>query len=211
MREFVIYRGEKFWLQSTDRYFQSGSKKAPERLLHRRIWIDNFGPIPPGFEVHHQDEDWRNNAPTNLVLKVATEHRREHMLKRMADPEARAAAIQTLRDNSDKAAAWHDTPEGRAWHAANSKQAWAKKPVRQMTCTVCAKPYEAFFESRSRFCSHNCEQYESYRRHKTAVGECAQCGADFTYNKFKIPAQECCSRGCGIRRRLGHPFKSYLA
>jgi hypothetical protein len=204
-REFVFYAGEKFWVQTTGRYFQSGRKTAPERLLHRRVWVDNYGPIPEGTEVHHLDEDWRNNDPSNLEVRSITKHRREHQLKRMADPEFRAFAIQTLRDNADKAAEWHASPEGLAWHAANSKQAWEKKESVPAVCTVCTKTYETYFASRSRFCSHNCEQKESYLRHCTAKGACAQCGVDFNFNKFKKPPPACCSRGCAIRRRLGHP------
>lgn len=203
-REFQLYRGEKFWLQTTGRYFQSGRKNAAERLLHRRVWSDANGLIPEGMEVHHVDDDWRNNVLANLELRNISEHRREHQLKRMADPEFRALALQALRDNSDKAAEWHASPEGRAWHAANSKQAWAKKRAVDAQCTVCNRQYQTYFASRSRFCSHTCEQKEGYQRYKTAAGTCVQCGAGFTFNKFK-KTQECCSRGCGIRRRLGHP------
>jgi len=206
-REFVVYNGEKFWLQTTGRYFQSGrhGPNAKERLLHRRIWIDNFGPIPEGTEVHHLDEDWRNNAPGNLEVRSISKHRREHQLQRMAEPEFRAKAIQALRDNSDKAAGWHASPEGREWHAKNSIQAWEKRQPVAAVCSVCTAAYETYFPDRSRFCSHSCEQKEGRIRHKTAVGSCLQCGTTFTFNKYRKGGQECCSRGCGIRRRLGHP------
>ncbi len=203
-REFVLYKGEKFFLQTTGRYFQSGRKAAPERLLHRRIWIDNFGPIPEGTEVHHLDEDWRNSDPENLEVRSITKHRREHQLKRMADPVFRAKALAALREASPLAAEWHASPEGLAWHSQNSRQAWAKRQAVAATCVVCSTTYEAYF-GRSRFCSNSCEQKESRSRHKTATGECLQCGAVFTFNKYKKPPQECCSRACGIRRRLGHP------
>lgn len=204
-REFVVYQGEKFSVQTSGRYYQSGrhGKNAKERLLHRRVWVDNYGSIPEGTEVHHLDENWRNNDPKNLELRSVAKHRSEHMAKRMADPVKRAAAIQALRDNDRKAAAWHASPEGREWHAANSLRAWAKRDSVAATCTVCAKAYETYFEARSRFCSPACMQKEAYHR-RTLKGTCLQCGVEFTFNKYK-KAQECCSRGCGIRRRLGHP------
>lgn len=205
MREFVLYKGEKFFIQTSGRYYQSGRKTAPERLLHRRVWLDNFGPIPAGLEVHHIDENWRNNDVKNLGLKVGEDHRREHTTKLMADPVRRAVAVQALRDNSHKAAAWHASSEGRDWHSLNSLQAWEKREMKPVKCTVCGNAYETYFESRSRFCSNKCEQKEGHQRHKTATGDCAQCGESFTFNKFKKPPQECCSRGCAIRRRLGHP------
>ena len=203
--EFIEYKGERFYLQTTGRYFQSGrhGKNAKERLLHRRIWIDNFGPIPEGVDVHHLDEDWRNNDPRNLELKSRTKHRKEHMLANMADPVFRARALQALRDASPLAAEWHASPEGIEWHRQNSLKAWEKRDPVPAVCTVCAKGYETYFASRSRFCSHSCEQKEGYLRHKTAAGVCLQCGAGFTFNKYQ--KQKCCSRTCGTRRRLGHP------
>ncbi len=206
MREFVLYKDEKFFIQTSGRYFHSGRKgKGRERLLHRRVWADNFGPIPEGLDVHHRDEDWRNSDPRNLALIPADEHKRLHMLARMADPVLRAAAIQALRDNSHKAAEWHASPAGRDWHSLNSLQAWEKREMKSAKCTVCAKAYGTYFESRSRFCSNKCEQKEARERHKTATGDCLQCGEPFTFLKFRKTPQECCSRGCGIRRRLGHP------
>lgn len=206
MREFMLYRGEKFFVQSSGRYYSSGRKgRGRERLLHRRIWADTFGPIPEGLDVHHLDENWRNNGVGNLSLVLSEGHKSFHMTKLMAEPERRAAAIQTLRDYSEKAAEWHASPEGREWHSKNAIQAWAKREAVPAVCTVCAKAYETYFESRSRFCSNKCEQQEARERHKTATGDCVQCGEAFTYNRFQKRMQECCSRGCGIRRRLGHP------
>jgi hypothetical protein len=207
MTEFIEYKGERFYLQTTGRYFSSGrhGKHAKERLLHRRVWIDNFGPIPEGVEIHHLDENWRNNDPKNLELKSSVKHRSEHMQARMADPEFRARALQALTDSSTLAAEWHASPEGRAWHSQNAIQAWEKRKPISATCKVCAKTYEAYVASRSRFCSNACEQKEGYQRHKTAQGTCLQCGAAFTFNKYRKGGQECCSRTCGIRRRFGHP------
>lgn len=204
-REFVLYQGEKFWLQTTGRYFQSGRKNAAERLLHRRVWIDHYGPIPEGTEVHHLDEDWRNNAIGNLEVRSISKHRSEHQLARMADPEFRAMALQALRDSSDKAAAWHASPEGKEWHSQNSVQAWAKRQPVPATCSACGKSYETYFANRSRFCSNPCMQREAHARYVTATGDCAQCGAKFTFNRHQKRLQLCCSRACGIRRRLGHP------
>jgi hypothetical protein len=208
MREFQVYQGEKFWIQTTGRYFQSGrrGKNAhQERLLHRRVWVDNFGPIPVGTEVHHLDENWRNNDVGNLELRSITKHRTEHQLERMADPVFRAKALQALRDGSAKAAEWHASAEGIEWHRQNGIQAWEKRKPTPAVCTVCKTSYETYFASRSRFCSNNCEQKEGRIRSKTATGTCVQCGQAFTFNKYKKGGQACCSRGCGIRRRLGHP------
>lgn len=46
--------------------------------LHRRVYEDQHGPIPPGYDVHHVDHDKANNAPTNLVLLTKDAHARLH-------------------------------------------------------------------------------------------------------------------------------------
>ena len=205
--EFIEYKGEKFYLQKTGRYFSSGrhGKNAKERLLHRRVWTDNFGPIPEGTEIHHIDGDWRNNDPKNLELKSRTKHRAERMLSRMAEPEFRARALQALRDADRAAAAWHASPEGREWHRQNGLQAWEKRTPTAATCTQCAKPYETYFEARSKFCSSACTQKAAQSRYMTAVGTCFQCGTRFAVNRYLKKPPECCSRRCASRRHHGHP------
>lgn len=205
--EFVIYRGEKFYIQTTGRYFSSGrhGPNAKERLLHRRVWIDSFGPIPEGTEVHHLDEDWRNNDPKNLEVRSVTKNRQEHQLKRMADPEFRATALKALRDNSHIAAEWHASPEGLAWHKQNSEQAWAKREPVPKVCIICGAGFMAMFASRARFCSNSCEQKESRKRHPQISATCPQCGGGFTFSKYKKGGQVCCSRTCHIRRMHNHP------
>lgn len=45
---------------------------------HRVVWEAAHGPIPPGFHVHHIDENPANNDIGNLRLVSAAEHRRLH-------------------------------------------------------------------------------------------------------------------------------------
>src|ERR1035437_5451807 len=93
-REFMERNGEKFWIQSSGRYYQSGRKNVAERLLHRRVWSDAHGPIPAGMHVHHRDGDWRNNALENLELVVPRPHRADHMRARnTADPARHARSL----------------------------------------------------------------------------------------------------------------------
>lgn len=197
--EHVFYEGERFRIQTSGRYYQSGRKDAAERLLHRRIWLDNFGPIPEGMQIHHKDGNWRNNEISNLELVVSRDHQRKHMEQRMQVPEFREKAIEELRNNSEKAAKWHKSKHGIEWHKENGKQAWAGRKPSLSVCSVCGKEYETFFSSRSRFCSHSCEQKESYQRYKTAIGVCLQCGKEYVFNKYR--RQECCSRQCAIKLR----------
>lgn len=47
-------------------------------LEHRLVWFEHHGPIPEGFEVHHEDRDHGNNDISNLSLLTEAEHHAEH-------------------------------------------------------------------------------------------------------------------------------------
>ena len=195
----IEYKGEFYRLQTTGRYYQNWNKDAEERLLHRRVWVDNFGPIPEGMQVHHKNGDWTDNRPENLELVEKGKHSSEHMRKRMSDPSYRENALSALARAQDSARAWHASDEGREWHSRNSKKMWeTRKPVKAV-CTVCGKEFETFFPSRARFCSTSCEKKEGYQRNKTAEGVCAYCGKHFFYNKYRV--QKYCSRKCASKAR----------
>ena len=200
-REFVLYRGEKFWLQSNGRYFQSGRKGSPERLLHRRIWIDSNGPIPKGHDVHHKDDDWRNNAISNLELLPKNKHRRMHMLRRNATPSGRQASLDALAKGRELAAAWHGSEEGKAWHSENAKRLWDNKKVLTSKCHSCGSKFECLLPT-ARFCSNNCEQHEAYKRHRNEIRICAYCHKEFMASPYRATA--CCSRICSNRNRRNH-------
>ena len=45
----------------------------------RLVWmIDCRILIPPGFEIHHRDEDYNNNAVDNLICLFDIDHRKFH-------------------------------------------------------------------------------------------------------------------------------------
>lgn len=46
--------------------------------IYRRIYEQNFGPIPKGHHIHHIDGDHSNNNPENLMCMTAQEHFRIH-------------------------------------------------------------------------------------------------------------------------------------
>ena len=195
-REFVMYAGRKFWLQSSGRYFQSGVKTDPERLLHRRIWIDNFGPIPDGLCIHHKDENWRNNDPDNLECKTGTEHMSEHAKARWKIPElaermhkGRLAAIA-------KAPEWHASPEGIEWHRQNGINAWKNRKIGSAECIECKKEFDTPFPSRTFLCSKRCENLNAQKKYREDR-VCVMCGAGF--NTFKFGKVKCCSKSCGAR------------
>jgi len=194
---YKIYKGEKFYLQSSGRYYQSGLKKG-ERLLHRRVWIEHNGPIPEDHQIHHINHDWADNRIENLELVERSAHQSHHMKKRMECPDYKEKNRRHLENIREKASEWHSSPEGLAWHSENGKEAWRNREPEKTNCQSCGKEYESYFKSRSRFCSRSCQQKENYKKHKI-TGECVLCGAEYTYNKYK--KQECCSRACANKLR----------
>lgn len=66
-----------------------------------------------------------------------------------------------------KAAEWHASPEGLAWHKENGKATWLNRKQYTLICNSCGKEYLAFFQNKSKFCSGNCKAADFRKRHKT--------------------------------------------
>lgn len=61
-------------------------------LLHRKIWEEYYGQkIPPGYIIHHKDENPKNNAISNLQLMTAEDHIKHHHRGKQVDTGAREA------------------------------------------------------------------------------------------------------------------------
>ncbi len=199
MRENIVYAGRAYWLQSTGRYFQSGVKTDAERLLHRRIWSDANGPIPEGYAIHHIDGDWRNNDLANLEAMPFTKHAREHMLERNATPEGRAASLAALEAGQKRAAAWHASPAGIAWHKEHGARTWEGREAKSYTCEVCATQFESRHATGARFCSSACAQRVGVKRYFTLTKPCEKCGAEYVTNRHR--PTRFCSYACSNSSR----------
>ena len=170
-RETIIYRGTKYFRYPRSRlrhkrvYFHAHAGTRLPRALHRQIWIDNFGPIPKGFHVHHRDDDSLHNEIDNLELLKPKEHTARHF-----DDESLAKAMSNLELARLKAPVWHKSAYGRRWHRAMAKQSWVNKQRYPKNCQVCGESYETYFPSRSRNCSTECKtkskslQFKNRRR-----------------------------------------------
>lgn len=200
MGETVLYGGRTYHVQSSGRYYQSGVKTDSERLLHRRIWSDEHGPIPPGYVVHHIDGNWRHNDLSNLELRERSEHQSEHMQERLATPDGLAAQRGHLARARAAASEWHRSEEGRAWHSEKAKRDWETRDLdaHRLKCEACGDEFGSPVRT-AQYCSSACQQRIGFRTYFTDKRTCAHCGADFMANRHRKTA--CCSLACANRKR----------
>lgn len=76
---FIMWRGQKYTLRTTGYYARTDCER---QFLHRDVWEAHNGPIPPGYEIHHRDENKQHNAIENLQMLTASEHGKLHGFRR---------------------------------------------------------------------------------------------------------------------------------
>jgi hypothetical protein len=150
------FAGQRYYL--CGKYFQHKGKR-----LHVAVWEETFGPVPPGFHVHHIDEDRSHNQPTNLQAIPKGKHLSLHMT-----PERREWSRRNMQRAIAAAPAWHSSPEGKAWHSANGRATWQAKPAVSALCQQCGGAYETYFPTRAKFCSPACKQKALRMRRRKA-------------------------------------------
>lgn len=197
--------GYKFTFDERSGYYLSSKKIDGKRLrYHVYFWIKNNGPIPPGFAVHHKDENKENNTLENFVLVSDIVHCRIHAKERMADPVRFENQKESLKRIQERAAEWHASLEGREWHKKHYEEFKEKLHSEIIKkCIFCGKEYKTKKHG-ALFCSNSCCQKYNYREKKDFVEKtCQLCGKTFLGNKYR--ETPFCSRSCGAR--FGHMNK----
>lgn len=196
-KEVVVFNGLPY-TRYPDSKSPSGRKyfynQSNGRALHQAVWESVHGPIPEGHHIHHRDEDTSNNALDNLELLTPAEHSRRHGNK----SPSQVAHFRRVRK---LAAAWHASPEGRAWHSEHGKRTWDNRKPEPRTCATCERVYQcAAGRDTDKFCSPKCRQLWHYRN-KTyfTKAACAVCGGEFLQPPSK--RQKTCSPACGFGLR----------
>ena len=209
----VIHNGRKYSIQTTGRYYQSysRSKNQIDRLLHRVVWVENNGPIPDGFEVHHKDGCWYNNDISNLELVETSKHRSFHAKKNLECPERTERIMAGLEKAREAAKEWHASEEGRAWHSEHGKDSWKNRERdKHCKCNECGKEFMSYKDSK--YCSLKCNQAALDRKRKEENPDkylvdatCRYCGSNFKAYKYK--SKGFCSKRCSANNRW-HPEKA---
>jgi len=180
--ESVVFNGRKFnrYPESEHaplrRYFWRGGGGGIS--LHRAIWEHYNGPIPVGWHVHHKDGDFNNNDLANLECLPADEHSAAHAEDRRAVGR-RPEHIAHLDRIREKAAEWHRSEEGKAWHAENTAKhfrvggaAWRANKARRdreaanpvpRRCAECDTEFLSA-TGRAELCSNACACRRSSRK-----------------------------------------------
>lgn len=146
------FDGGLYRLWPQERYFSRGGKR-----LHRDVWEAAFGPVPACCHIHHRDGDPSHNALSNLECLPAVEHLsdtwREHRSGRSQHFTAAARS---------KAAEWHASEAGRAWHRRQAKrsQSWTKWKREPKPCQHCGTIIQALVRksgNAQKYCSDTCK------------------------------------------------------
>lgn len=202
--EVIEFNGTKFrrYPESTrwaDRvYFTPGSadRKRGVGRLHEELWIAAHGPIPDGCDIHHADFDALNNSIDNLVCLTEDEHAAAHHERLVERGKANPPSAVAL----ERAAEWHRSPEGRAWHVEHGKRTWDGRQPRLATCEQCGASYQSL--DPGRFCSNRCKSAWRRASGLDNVERACECCADpFVANRYD--KTRFCGRSCGQRHSRG--------
>jgi DNA-binding phage protein len=187
-KSHVLYREVKYvWMGRGDQkgYYRNFSRGKPPCNLHRAIYRDHFGTIPPNFHVHHLDRNTKNNRIENLQCLPASVHlsrtqktnkwlKSEENKKQLNDKEVR-----------EKIKVWQRSEEERKTYSKAKEKDWKKRKKSVVKCQYCGKDYEASFPSRAKYCHKNCK--ENARKKSGVENEnrkCVACQKYFIANRF---------------------------
>lgn len=188
----IIFNGVKYYKNNTTGYY-SNSKRG---MLHRDIYILNYGDIPEKYHVHHIDGNKENNNIANLELKHYKQHHSDHMTKKRRE----IARDIMLKKAMPLAKEWHSSESGMEWHKKhyeNSLKASNETEI-EKKCLVCKKEYMVNLSCRfkSKFCSNACKsKHRRDERTDDIVVACPVCEISFKTSKYK--PNKTCSRKCG--------------
>jgi hypothetical protein len=176
----VVYRGKLYRRNPKAKqrahrvYFWCHDKyKESPHSLHRDMWIDAFGPIPPGMHVHHKDSNPFHNTISNFELKSASQHMADHMRSPLRKRQQRCIMLRAV---IPAARAWHKSEAGIEWHSKQARKQWKQPSTFTRICEECKQEFQAFHRN-SRRCSRRCQAQYFRRAHPGYYQRCKESAA----------------------------------
>jgi hypothetical protein len=143
-KEHRIYFGKKFYKQK-DGYW---ANMMPIHA-HRWVWINNYGAIPEGMDIHHKDGNKDNNEIKNLEMLSRSEHLKRHWAEGRFDLDKRKKQLDKVRPIE-----WLKSEDGRKVISEIGKQVWKNRKPHLINCEECNAQKE--YKRWARFCLKKC-------------------------------------------------------
>lgn len=182
MSNYQTHFGRTFYQCKKTGYWLSTSygKDKPRVRAHQWVWICTHGKIPPGYHIHHRNNDKSDNRIENLELIYKSTHLSYHLNDPIRKEQSRKICDK-IRPLSKK---WHASEQGRAWHKAHGILTWINRKPEKRICKICVKEYETktFHQE---FCSNKCKS--KWRRDSgldNIERQCSKCLCKFMINKY---------------------------
>lgn len=186
-KEFRVYFGKRFYKQK-DGYWAN----IMPIHAHRWVWINHYGSIPKGMDIHHKDGNKSNNEIENLEALTRSDHLKRHWEEGRFDLRKRKEQLDKARPLQ-----WLKSEEGKKIISEKGKEVWAQREEKEVICENCGN--EKKFKRWARFCSKNC--YMNWR-HKNKVNfiefNCSRCGK--VGRKARSKKTAFCSIACARRK-----------
>lgn len=187
-KEYIKYFGKRFYKQK-DGYWAN----IMPIHAHRWVWINHYGSIASGMDIHHKDGNKDNNEIENLEILSRSEHLKRHW----EDPELRKERRAFLEKIRPKVHEYLRSEEGRKKQSIVSKKAWEKRRSFVINCIECQRQITTK-QPWTKFCHVNCEK--KHRRKKgidKVEANCLVCYKRFLKDKYS--PQKFCSISCGAK------------
>ena len=149
-------------------YQHHGKWKEPPVFLHRKIYEDNFGPIPVGYHIHHKDGNTENNSPDNLQALPASIHASVYI------KELDKEGLKALKEKMSKAQ--------------------LARPKYKYVCENCRKEFGSRRKGNVRFCSRECAKERNLWWEKAirdGVAKCVWCDKPITKGRGRYCSEDC--------------------
>lgn len=156
------FQGSLYRMWPSERYLSKGGAR-----LHRDVWKSAYGPIPKGCHIHHRDGDVINNQLENLECNNPKEHLSENWKL-----HKRNQTVHFTSYARERAAEWHQSEEGRAWHKQNAIRTknWTKWKREERDCPECGIKFQALIRKSGNaqiYCSSACKSAAYRKRGKS--------------------------------------------